>query len=142
MTILLQLSAVSSGRPSNGLGDTVVAMRRSLMLAVLLTSTGVQALWAEDQPLADAIERGRQIAFDRNKGNCLACHAIEGGDMAGNYGPPLVLMKSRYPDRGALREQIWDASVNDAATRMPPFGRHRILTEEEIDLVVDFIQTL
>jgi len=25
---------------------------------------------------------------------------------------------------------------------MPPYGRHRILTEEEIDLVVDFIHTL
>ena len=26
--------------------------------------------------------------------------------------------------------------------RWPPYGRHRILTEEEIDLVVDFIHTL
>ena len=27
-------------------------------------------------------------------------------------------------------------------TVMPPFGKHRILTGEEIDLIVDYIQTL
>ena len=90
----------------------------------------------------DAIEQGRALAFERSKGNCLACHVIEGGDLAGNYGPPLVSMKARYPDRAKLREQIWDASIQDPNTRMPPFGRHRILTEEEIDLVVDYILTL
>lgn len=97
----------------------------------------------EDTVSADsAIERGKAIAFERRKGNCLACHVIEGGELAGNYGPPLVMMKARYPDRAKLREQIWDASVRDPATRMPPFGRHKVLTEEEIDLVVDYVLTL
>ncbi len=96
-----------------------------------------------DEAASDSrIEQGRKIAFDRAKGNCLACHAIEGGDLAGNYGPPLILMKARYPDREALRAQIWDSAVRNAATTMPPYGRHRILTEGEIDLVVDFVHTL
>jgi len=90
----------------------------------------------------DAIEKGKVLAFERSKGNCLACHVIEGGELAGNYGPPLVSMKARYPDREKLREQIWDASIRDSNTRMPPFGRHQILTEEEIDLVVDYVLTL
>ena len=95
-----------------------------------------------EEPSADDIERGKAIAFERGRGNCLACHAIEGGELAGNYGPPLLLMKVRYPDRAVLRAQVWDASSKEPLTRMPPYGRHRILSEDEIDLVVDFIYTL
>ena len=86
--------------------------------------------------------QGKAIAFERTKGNCLACHYIEGGELTGNYGPPLIAMKVRFPDREVLREQIWDAAVKNPDTRMPPFGRNRILTEEEIDLVTDYIQSL
>ena len=89
-----------------------------------------------------SLEQGKAIAFSRVKGNCLACHYIEGGELTGNYGPPLIAMKVRFPDRDVLRAQIWDASVKNSDTRMPPFGRNRILTEEEIDLVTDYIQSL
>ncbi len=88
------------------------------------------------------LERGKAIAFDRFKGNCLACHYVEGGELTGNYGPPLIAMKIRYPDLDTLREQIWDAAIKNPHTRMPPFGRNRILTEEEIDLVTEYIQSL
>jgi mono/diheme cytochrome c family protein len=37
---------------------------------------------------------------------------------------------------------IWDASARDRTTRMPLFGRYKILTEQEIDLVVDYVLTL
>jgi sulfur-oxidizing protein SoxX len=88
------------------------------------------------------LEQGKAIAFNRFKGNCLACHFVEGGELTGNYGPPLIAMKIRFPDRDVLRAQIWDAAVKNPDTRMPPFGRNRILTEEEIDLVTDYIQSL
>jgi sulfur-oxidizing protein SoxX len=88
------------------------------------------------------VEQGKAIAFNRFKGNCLACHYVEGGELTGNYGPPLIAMKVRFPDRDVLRMQIWDAAIRNPDTRMPPFGRNRILTEEEIDLVTDYIQTL
>ena len=97
---------------------------------------------AEEAGEADRLEQGKALAFNRFKGNCLACHDIEGGELAGNYGPPLIAMKMRYPDRDALRAQIWDAAVNNPDTRMPPFGRNRIMSEQEIDLVTDFIHTL
>ena len=97
---------------------------------------------AEENAKAANLEEGKALAFDRFKGNCLACHYVEGGELTGNYGPPLIAMKMRYPDRDALRAQIWDAAVKNPDTRMPPFGRNRILTEQEIDLVTDFIQTL
>jgi len=86
-----------------------------------------------------AIEQGKEIAFDRKKGNCLACHMIATGDLPGNIGPPLVAMAQRYPDKAKLRAQIWDATVANPHSAMPPFGRNRILSEKEIDLVTDFI---
>jgi sulfur-oxidizing protein SoxX len=87
-------------------------------------------------------EQGKEIAFERSKGNCLACHHIEGGQLPGNIGPPLVAMKSRFPDKAKLRAQIWDATNANPNTAMPPFGRHQILTEKEIDKVVEFIYSL
>lgn len=96
------------------------------------------ALAADDS----VTEQGKQVAFDRKKGNCLACHQIEGGDLPGNIGPPLVAMKARFPDKSKLRAQIWDSTKNNPNTMMPPFGRHQILTEDEIDKVVEFIYTL
>ncbi len=91
---------------------------------------------------ASPLEEGKALAFDRKKGNCLACHMIEGGDMPGNIGPPLVVMKARFPDRAVLRAQIWDATKANPDTIMPPFGRHEILSEEELDKVVDYIHSL
>jgi sulfur-oxidizing protein SoxX len=88
------------------------------------------------------VEEGKKVAFDRRKGNCLGCHMIQGGDAPGNIGPPLVAMKARFPDKAALRAQIWDATERNPATPMPPFGKHNILTEKEIDLITDFIHSL
>ena len=36
------------------------------------------------------IAEGKKLAFDRKKGNCLACHMIDDGELAGNSGPPLI----------------------------------------------------
>ena len=109
---------------------------------ILAGVTAGPAFSSGEDDAAAGLERGKAITFDRMKGNCLACHHIEGGELTGNYGPPLVAMKLRYPDREVLRSQIWDAAVRNPNTRMPPFGRNRILTEEEIDLVTDYIQSL
>lgn len=85
---------------------------------------------------------GKILAFERDKGNCLACHQIQDAPLPGNVGPPLIHMKQKYPDPSRLRAQIWDATQNNPTTLMPPFGRHRILTESEIDLIVDYLYTL
>ena len=91
---------------------------------------------------AKSIEEGKELAFHRQKGNCLACHKIAGGDLPGNIGPELVNMKARYPDKAKLRAQIWDATTVNPNTIMPPFGKHKMLSEKEIDLVTDFIYSL
>ena len=117
-------------------------MTKHVLLAAIVLAMLPFVGNAEDSVTTDKIEQGKVLAYTRSKGNCLACHQIEGGELAGNYGPPLLLMKARFPDRSVLRAQIWDAGVRMQSTRMPPYGRHRILTEEEIDLVVDYILTL
>ena len=91
---------------------------------------------------ASMIEEGREIALDRRKGNCMACHVIVGATLPGNIGPPLVAMKARFPDKAKLRVQIWDASQINPRSLMPPFGRHDILTDDEIDKVVEFVHSL
>lgn len=117
-------------------------MTKYVIIVLGLLMATAESPRAENDDAASRVERGKELAFERRKGNCLACHVIEGGELAGNYGPPLVVMGARYPDRDLLKEQIWDAEVRNPDTRMPPFGRNKILTEEEIDLVVDFLLTL
>lgn len=97
--------------------------------------------------LADGAKEltGRELSFSTAKGNCLACHQIPGDPGAvtsANIGPPLIGMKERYPNRAKLRAQIWDATAFNPATVMPPFGKHKVLTEGEIDRIVDYIASL
>jgi sulfur-oxidizing protein SoxX len=89
-----------------------------------------------------AAAEGQKIAFDRGKGNCLTCHDIKGGDLSGTIGPALKDLKSKYPDRNDLIAIVTDETKRNPVTMMPPFGRNRILTEQEIDAIVDFLQTL
>jgi sulfur-oxidizing protein SoxX len=89
-----------------------------------------------------AAAEGEKIAFDRGKGNCLTCHLIKGGDLPGTIGPALTDIKSKYPDRNDLVAIVTDETKRNPLTVMPPFGRNRILTEQEINAVVDFLQTL
>ncbi len=91
---------------------------------------------------ADSVADGKKVAFDRKKGNCIACHAISGGDLPGNAAPPLVAMKARFPDKSALRIQIYDATIKNPNSLMPPFGKHEILTDKEVDQITDYVYTL
>ena len=88
-----------------------------------------------------AVDQGKDIAFNKKKGNCLACHDIKGGKLAGNIGPKLNNIKDRY-SKSALKNQISDARSGNSHTMMPPFGPHEILSESEIDKVVEYIYTL
>lgn len=111
--------------------SSIAALLGSLTLSIPAIATAEEA---------SAIEQGKKIAFNKKKGNCLACHAIKGGKLPGNIGPALVNMKSR--DKAALKAQISDARSANPNTIMPPFGPHEILSKSEIDKVVEFISTL
>ena len=104
-------------------------------LFVLLTSMS-------EAVLSDPLANGKSLVMEKSKGNCLACHSIADGKQPGNIGPPLLAMKARFPDADSLRKQIWDATLRNPDTRMPPFGRHGILSSKEIDLIVQYLYTL
>ena len=99
-------------------------------------------LGISSQVMADAIKEGKELTFERKKGNCLACHQIEDGELAGTAGPPLIAMKARFPDKKDIFDKIWDATKNDPHSFMPPFGKHGILTKDEINLIVEYLYTL
>lgn len=110
-------------------------------LAALLMGSGMMPSVA-GAASDETIKMGKEVAFDRGKGNCLACHMMDDGASPGNIGPPLIAMKARFPDREKLRAQIWDATVANPASIMLPFGKHKVLSEAEIDAIVDYLYTL
>ncbi len=116
-----------------------LAAAGALAMALGSFTIAPQAAYADG---ASAADQGKAIAFNRKKGNCLACHKMAGGSLEGNIGPALVNMADRYPDKKMLRDQIWDATSFNPNTIMPPFGKHRILSEEELNKVVEFVYTL
>jgi sulfur-oxidizing protein SoxX len=94
------------------------------------------------QTLADS---GREIAHDVYKGNCLACHAMPtdpGAITSANIGPALENMRERFPLRERLRSQIFDPTQFNAKTVMPPYGRNKVLSAAEIELLIDYLYSL
>ncbi len=85
---------------------------------------------------------GQAVAFDRSKGNCLACHTMKGSDVPSNVGPELSDLKARFPKRSDLFAVIYDEETRNPQTVMPPFGKNHILNDHEINEVVDFLYTL
>lgn len=85
---------------------------------------------------------GQAVAFDRAKGNCLACHTMKGSDVPSNVGPELSDMKARFPKRSDLFAVIYDEETRNPQTVMPPFGKNRILSDQEINEIIDFLYTL
>jgi sulfur-oxidizing protein SoxX len=117
------------GRAAHGPALFVAAVLAVVLFADALAS-------AQTPPLP-----GQTLAFDRSKGNCLTCHDIKGGDAPGNVGPPLADIKTRFPDRKELRGIVFDETKRNPQTVMPPFGRNLILTDGEIEAIVNFLYT-
>ena len=120
---------------------TAPLLTTTASIAALIGCLGLAPTIANADAAAD-LEKGKALSFDRKKGNCLACHQIAGGSLAGNIGPPLIAMKARFPDYNKLRSQIYDARSNNPNTIMIPFGPHAVMSDKEIDLVTNFIHTL
>jgi sulfur-oxidizing protein SoxX len=108
----------------------IVALSLGILTALPLTAT------------AGDVEKGKEIAMDRSKGNCIACHYLPEGQSPGKIGPALVAIQGRYESKEKLREQIYDATVANPESSMPPFGKHKILSDEEFEAVVEYVWTL
>jgi L-cysteine S-thiosulfotransferase len=102
----------------------------------------VAAFCASPAARASDPPTGRELAFAASKGNCLACHRIPSDPSAitmADIGPPLIGLRARYPERAKLAAQIRDATVANPETVMPPFGRNGVLTDAEIERIVDYL---
>ena len=122
-------------------GKGLLNIASTMLIGVSLSTSTAMAAESGSNSSSN-LEAGKELAFSRPKGNCLACHMIIGGASPGNIAPPLVAMKARFPDKEVLREQIADASKRNPETAMPLFGRHEVLSEDELNKVVDYIHSL
>ncbi|OOZ42646.1 sulfur oxidation c-type cytochrome SoxX [Solemya elarraichensis gill symbiont] len=116
---------------------TAMAASLAAVLAVSLVPVSSMAEGAKE-----TIAKGKKLAYNRKLGNCLACHMMDDGVSPGDLGPPLVAMKARFPDPAKLRAQLEDPMAANPNTMMPPFGKHKILTADEIDAVIEYLYTL
>lgn len=115
-------------------------MRRPVAIAVLCASVLAAALPAVSHA-EDAVKAGQALAFDRAKGNCLACHTMKGSDVPSNVGPELKNIRVQFPDRNTLYQIIWDEERRNPQTVMPAFGKDLILTHAQIEEIIDFLYT-
>lgn len=72
-----------------------------------------------------------------NGGNCLACHKMIANDPSqGNIGPELYHYEKLRGNGEAILKYTWariyDSGAFNACSYMPPFGAHKILTEQQM----------
>jgi len=148
----------------------VSTMAVGIVSAVVLLAG--KASWAEElvaynvvdeisipEPLTDQTGDpviGREIAINRKKGNCLACHVMPIPEQSfhGEIGPDLSGVGSRY-EIGELRLRVVNPKVFNSDTMMPAFyrtdGFHRvgkkfqgktILNPQEVEDLLAYLMTL
>jgi L-cysteine S-thiosulfotransferase len=124
------------------------AILATLLLQGCKTTPATSAAKTSAAPVAEVKKEAKPIELDpvkimtnSNIGNCTACHAIpaEPSIVAGDMGPPFIGMKDRFPDIAKLKAAIADQKAFSSETIMPPFGRTKILTPEQIDVVAQYI---
>ena len=115
---------------------------------------------AIEKPLCGFIgdaKRGKAIASDGSKGNCLACHQlpIDGVEAYGTIGPPLEGVGTRLTE-GFIRLRVVDTRSINPMSIMPGFYRdpglinrpgkdyigRTFLTAQQIEDVVTYLVTL
>jgi sulfur-oxidizing protein SoxX len=139
-----------------------MAISRRELLAWALTSllTGC----ALDETASDSLAtpfaaagdpaRGREVFVAREGGHCVLCHAAPGVGTAGDVGPSLAGVGSRFTE-GQLRLRVADITLVkpdaampsfhrlDGLTRVAPEYRDRpVLDGQQVEDVVAFLATL
>ncbi len=113
-----------------------------------------------EEPLCGYIgdaTRGKAIATDGSKGNCLACHQlpVDGVEAYGTIGPPLEGVASRL-SKGYIRLRVVDTRNINPMSIMPGFYRdpelinrpgkpyigRTFLTAQQVEDVIAYMVTL
>ena len=96
--------------------------------------------------IASDAANGAKLVADRNRGgSCLACHVMGpagSADLPGNVGPDLSEIGNGGRTDEWLFNYVYDARVYNPDTVMPPWGRHDVFSEPEINDIVAFLKTL
>ncbi len=141
--------------PSTGLADSVATMPPPEPYCQWQVDN-----YAIEKPLCGFVgdaERGKAIASDGSKGNCLACHQlpIDGIEAYGTIGPPLEGVGSRLTE-GFIRLRVVDTRNINPMSIMPGFYRdpklitrpgkdfagRTFLTAQQIEDVIAYLVTL
>lgn len=85
---------------------------------------------------------GMSLTLSPTKGNCIACHQLGNNPNAGNIGPALSGIKQKFPERKKLQQLLWDPTSSAPNTIMPPFGKHHLLSADEIDKIINYLYSL
>ena len=123
-----------------------LGLSAAVQTAELPDQTQCRQLWEQQLNVKPEIQ-GWCLFIDTGKGNCLACHHLEGPytsaelEFSGNIGPVIRNVQDRFPDRRELQALIYDPSIANPDTVMPPYGRHMILDDREIGLIVKFLMS-
>ncbi len=122
------------------------------LLITCMTGLGISiGAAAADAPAsvgssASNIQAGRAIAFNRGQGNCLACHSLPGGSMAGNVGPALpmqgVTFQQMFQTKEKLVNFLADPEKLFPYANMPEFGKNKVLTQAQLEQVADYLWSL
>lgn len=93
-------------------------------------------------PLRGDPARGREIALNPARGNCIACHTLPGEPWPGSVGLLLLGFKHRDVSDAYVYQQIYDRRIANPNTVMPPFGAFGVLTDQEIRDLTAYVQSL
>ena len=127
--------------------------RNKQLAQIGLLVTGISCLGfslngaaAEAPGKVSSIQAGKAIAFNRAQGNCLACHALPGGTMAGNVGPALpmqgVTFQQMFQTKEKLVAFLGDPEKLFPYANMPEFGKNKVLTQTQLEQVADYLWSL
>ena len=85
--------------------------------------------------------RGKQLANDRSKGNCVACHLMKDAEQPGTKGPDLSIYGTWGRDDDEAYALVYDMRWRNPDTVMPPFGTNQILNDQELRDVIAFLRS-
>jgi len=96
------------------------------------------------KPRARAIDgkRGTEAGVRPRQGQLPDLSRHQGRRSSGHDRAALEGHQEQISQRNELVAILTDETKRNPLTGMPPFGRNRILTEQEINAIVDFLQTL
>ncbi len=85
--------------------------------------------------------RGKVLTNERSKGNCVACHVMQGAEQPGSKGPDLSSYGTWGRSDAETYALVYDMRWRNPDTVMPPAGANQILNDQELRDVIAFLQS-